>query len=399
MWIETTLRIAMLTVAALGAPAADRVAAQVVPPPADVLMFSREGCPHCAAAKLFLADLGRRRPQLRFEIRDVARDTAALGALHALAAQHQLATIGVPTFVVNGHVLVGFQSAETTGRAIEARLPLRRESAAAAADACTIDVASADCAPDPGKASAIDLPVFGRLRVEEIGLPAITIAIGLIDGFNPCAMWVLLFLLSILVGLRNRARMFAIGGVFVLTSGVAYFAFMAAWLNVFLLIGMVRWVQVTLGLVAIGMALLNLKDFVAFGRGFSLGIPQSAKPGLYARTRALLRAQSLPATLLAAAVLAALVNVIELVCTAGLPAVYTQILSLQGVDTFGRYAYLGLYNLAYMADDVLMLTIAVVTLSSRRLQERGARGLKFVSGAVMLVLGLVLIVRPGWLAF
>jgi len=162
---------------------------------------------------------------------------------------------------------------------------------------------------------------------------------------------------------------------------------------------MVRWVQVTLGLVAIGMALLNLKDFVAFGRGFSLGIPQSAKPGLYARTRALLRAQSLPATLLAAAVLAALVNVIELVCTAGLPAVYTQILSLQGVDTFGRYAYLGLYNLAYMADDVLMLTIAVVTLSSRRLQERGARGLKFVSGAVMLVLGLVLIVRPGWLAF
>jgi hypothetical protein len=230
-------------------------------------------------------------------------------------------------------------------------------------------------------------------------MPALTLAIGLVDGFNPCAMWVLLFLLSILVRLGDRTRMFAIGGVFVLTSGIAYFAFMAAWLNVFLLIGVARWVQITLGLIAIATALLNLKDFVAFGRGFSLGIPESAKPGLYARTRALLQSPSLPSMLLAAAVLAALVNVVELLCTAGLPAIYTQILSLQGVSRLEHYAYLGLYNVAYMADDLLMLTIAVVTLSSRRLQQRGARWLKFVSGAVMLALGLVLLARPEWLSF
>jgi hypothetical protein len=113
----------------------------------------------------------------------------------------------------------------------------------------------------------------------------------------------------------------------------------------------------------------------------------------------MLQAPSLPSILLAAAVLAALVNVVELLCTAGLPAIYTQILSVQGVSRLEHYAYLGLYNVAYMADDLLMLTIAVVTLSSRRLQQRGARSLKFISGAVMLALGLILLARPEWLSF
>jgi hypothetical protein len=111
-------------------------------------------------------------------------------------------------------------------------------------------------------------------------LPLFTLALGLLDGFNPCAMWVLLFLLSLLVRLRDRKRMALIAGTFVLVSGAVYYAFMAAWLNVFLAVGLSKVVRVLLGTTAVLIGLINVKDFVAWGRGPSLSIPDAAKPGL-----------------------------------------------------------------------------------------------------------------------
>jgi len=180
-------------------------------------------------------------------------------------------------------------------------------------------------------------------------------------------------------------------------SGLTYFAFMAVWLNIFLLIGWSRATQIVLGCVAIGVGAIHVKDLVAWGRGPSLSIPDAAKPGIYRRVRAILQAPSLPAAVLGATVLAMIVNLVELLCTAGLPAVYTQVLSLQPMPSRAYYGYLALYNLAYMFDDALMVTIVVVTLERLKLQERAGRWLKGLSGAVLLGLGLVLLFRPDWL--
>jgi hypothetical protein len=207
-------------------------------------------------------------------------------------------------------------------------------------------------------------------------------------------MWVLLFLLSMLVNLRDRWRMVLVAGVFVLASGAVYFAFMAAWLNVFLLLGVSSALRVALGLVALAIGALNVKDFFALGRGPTLSIPAAAKPGIYARARALLRTESTVALLGGVTVLALLVNAVELLCTAGLPALYTAILSRQGLGGVEHYGYLALYNLAYVADDALTVTLAVVTLAKTKLTERAGRGLKLVSGAVMLALGAALLLFP-----
>ena len=192
--------------------------------------------------------------------------------------------------------------------------------------------------------------------------------------------------------------MVIIGGTFVAVSGIVYFAFMAAWLNLFLIIGLSRPVQLVLGGIACLIGVINVKDFFAIRRGISLSIPKSAKPGVYERVRRILQAENLPGAVAGVMVLAALVNTVELLCTAGLPALYTQILSLQQLPWWGYYGYLGLYNLAYVLDDSMMLAIAVTTLGHRKLREKEGRWLKLISGTVMLGLGLLLIARPGWLA-
>jgi glutaredoxin len=344
---------------------------------AELELFTRPGCPHCAEAKEFLAELAARQPELRVVERDVAADPAALERLLALSAAAGVTRPGVPAFVAGGELVVGFQGSDTTGRRLEALL-----------------------FGTPGSeppADVVEAPLLGRLSARELGLPLFTVLLGLLDGFNPCAMWVLLFLLSLLVHLGSRRRMLLVGGTFVLVSGLVYFAFMAAWLNVFLWLGFARALQVGLGAVAAVMGAIHLKDAFAPGFGPSLRIPESAKPGLYARVRRVLHAEDLGAALAAAAVLAFFVNAVELLCTAGLPALYTRILTLAERPWWSHYGYLALYNLAYVADDLSVLAIAVATLGRRRLEEREGRWLNALSGAVMLALGVVLVAWPEWL--
>ncbi|MCP5118882.1 MAG: hypothetical protein GY953_49350, partial [bacterium] len=146
-----------------------------------------------------------------------------------------------------------------------------------------------------------------------------TLILGGVDAFNPCAFFVLLFLLSLLVHAGGRARMLLIGGVFVLISGLLYFVFMAAWLNLFLVLEGVRLVTVIAGLVAVALAVVNVKDYFFFKQGVSLVIPGSAKPGLFSRMRSLLSADNLPALLGGTVALAIAANTYELLCTSGFP--------------------------------------------------------------------------------
>jgi glutaredoxin len=341
----------------------------------DVLeVFVRDGCPHCAEAKEFLPTLTSARPGLRIVFRAVDHDASARNDLMRWSQKAGIWPPGVPTFVFNGQVLVGFESPQRTGPELVALIDRRSL-----------------------RSGSVETELFGTLRVSRLGLPLFTLALGLLDGFNPCATWVLLFLLSLLVHLQDRKRMALVAGTFVVISGAVYYAFMAAWLNVFLLVGISTSLRWALGAVALAIGAVNVKDFLTPGRGISLSIPSSAKPGLYARMRAVLRADAVLPSLAGVAALAVVVNFIELLCTAGFPAVYTAVLTQQGLSPPVNYAYLGLYIVGYLADDALMVAIAVIALSSRKLSQRTGRALKLLSGTVMLALGATMILRPEWL--
>jgi hypothetical protein len=423
-------------------------------------LYVREGCSRCAKAKVFIEKLKLRWPALRFRFHEITADAQARAKWEQLcrgAGQPP----GLPTIDFAGHVQVGYVDDAGSGAQFEqlirrfargekanppkkepSRLPAQSRLPTGNRPAIGGLVAIADPSawpallpgalwsdsrvgqedgdqrdelPLPVEAGELDeglspvagestvrdasikLPLLGTLRVEEWGMPAFTLAVGLVDGFNPCAMWVLVFLLSVLVNIQDRRKIIAIAGTFVLVSGIAYYAFMAAWLNLFMLIGMARSIQILLGLFAIFIGCVNIKDFFAFKQGISLSIPESTKPNLYRRVREIVNAKYLYIAIGGAITLAIVVNVIELLCTAGLPALYTQILTMQQLPAWENYLYLALYIAAYMLDDTLLLAVVVLTLSRRKLQEREGRWLKMVSGLVILLLGAVMILRPDWL--
>lgn len=368
-----------------------------VTPPPDIEVFASPRCPHCHAAALFLERLQLERPALTLLLHNVDDEPEALERLRELSTRFGHQTVGVPTFYLRGELIVGFAGPDTTGERIRNLLEPR----APPVDACLpgqVDPCGTDGRQTRATVERVETTLFGPLDASQLGLPLFTLTLGLLDGLNPCAMWVLLFLLSILVNLRDRARMVMIASTFVLVSGLIYFAFMAAWLNIFLVIGFSRTIQVLLGGIALVVGTFHVKDSVALGAGVSLTIPESAKPGIYARVRRIMQADNTAGALVGVVLLAALVNAVELLCTAGFPAVYTHILAGRELPWWSYYGYLGLYNLAYIVDDAAMVTIAIVTLQHRKLQERAGRWLKLMSGLVMLALGAVLLAKPEWLA-
>lgn len=364
---------------------------------ADIEAFVREGCPHCEEAEKFLKALALEQPWLRIVVRDIHRDPGALDRLRQIARTTD-ANLSVPTFYVHGQTIVGYTDESTTGKLIRnalAQSPSGPQPPADAEDSCEAE-AQLSCEPESAAPPVEpELMFLGqRITLKQVGLPLFTLAMGLLDGFNPCSIWVLILMISLLAPMQDRMRMFAVAGAFIAVEGIAYFLFMAAWLNLFLIIGLSRASQVIIAGIAILAGTINLKDFWAYGRGFSLSIPESAKPGIYARIRAILQAKSLYGAMIGAVILAILVQIVEFLCTSGFPALYTRILTMQQLDGPSYYGYLLLYNLAYMLDDAIVLGIGIVTLSQRRLQEKEGRWLKLISGLVMVGLGLYLLVSP-----
>lgn len=384
LWLLLAAALGLVATAGAPARAAD---------PNRIELFVREGCPHCGQAEEFMEQLGRERPELTIVVRDVQKEPAALTRLQELVQATGAGVARVPAVYVNGQLILGFSTEASTDKLVRSALAGHHVARGAPTDSSSCEAEeSLSCAAGPVAPEPFEVSLFGwKVSLDDIGLPAFSIALGLLDGFNPCSMWVLLLMISLLAPLNDRRRMLAIAGTFVLVQGIAYFAMMAAWLNLFLLIGMSRASQIAIGVIAIVAGLINLKDFVAFGRGITLSIPAAAKPRIYHRMAGILRAPTYMAALAGTVVLALLVQVVEFMCTSGFPALFTRILTMRELDTASYYGYMLLYNAAYMLDDVIVLGIGVTLLSRHRLQEKEGRVLKLISGVVMVGLGIYLL--------
>lgn len=361
----------------------------------DIELFSRESCPHCIEARKFLNQLQQEDPHLQIVIHDIEKEPQALTQLQMLS-QKQKVSVRVPAFYLNEQLIVGFIDANTTGQWLRNLLAKKDMQIALPQDtnSCEIQQSLECTAPisTSTKTDNFELNFLGeKFTLSEIGLPLFTVMMGLLDGFNPCSMWVLILMISLLAQMQNRRRMFVIAGTFVVIEGLVYFLFMSAWLNLFLWVGLSRMSEIVIALIALIAGIINLKDFLFFGRGVSLSISKTNKTDIYLKIRQILYTKNLISALIGVIILALLVQLVEFMCTSGFPALYTRILTLQQLNSVSYYSYLLLYNVAYMFDDLIILSIGIITLSQHRLQEKEGRILKFISGFVMVVLGIYLL--------
>jgi len=347
--------------------------------------FWSKTCPHCQRAKPFVSKLSQSFSWLELNSYEISENPESAALFKTLSEKMGDSNFAVPAFLFCEEAVIGYLDEKTTGALLRDKLL-----------SCRASLAEGDkeVSGQPAKAEKFSLPILGELDYKSRSLPAFTIIIAGLDAFNPCAFFVLLLMLSLLVNAKDRKRMLWIGGIFVFFSGFIYFIFMAAWLNLFLYIGEIRAITIVAAIIAIGVSFINIKDYFMFKKGISLSIPDSAKPGLYERIRGLMNASSMPAMIAGTIMLAIVANSYELLCTAGFPMVFTRLLTLHDLPGWGYYLYLVLYNIIYVIPLVVIVLIFTKTLGSRKLSEKEGRVLKLVSGLMMLELGLLLLFAP-----
>ncbi|UCH71760.1 MAG: hypothetical protein JSW62_05010 [Thermoplasmatales archaeon] len=240
----------------------------------------------------------------------------------------------------------------------------------------------------------IDTP-FGiiEINISGLSLPILTIVLGGLDSFNPCAFFILIFLLNLLLYAQSRRRMILIGGVFIFFSGLLYIIFMFVLFNAFLLtkehVGIIT---IIAGAIALTLGVVNIKDFFFFKKGASLSIPEDKKPGLYKQMRDLVKNPQLTTAIIGTIILAATVNFYELLCTLGLPLVFTQKLALYDLSTIEYYLYIFFYNVVYVIPLIIIVLIFVFTLGRRKLTEWHGQIMKLVTGIMLTSFGVLFIV-------
>lgn len=372
----------------------------------DIVVFVRDGCPHCAEFEEFAKEQG-----WAIEYHEVT-DLGTQELFQRVQKVSPLLQQGVPTVVLNGKILQGYDTHETTGKfltglyeeckgtpkgclSFETFLETGRNVPVTSASEGTC---TGQCETDESK-YLFNLWFIGPVNLLDFSLPALSIFLGFLDGFNPCALWVLITLLTLLINTHDMRKIWVIGGTFLFVSGVVYYLFIAAWLNAFLLIGYNVWVQKIIGLVAIGGGGFYLYE--AFGKDPNACrvTDFSKRQRTIERMKAVLQISAWPAMIAGVAILAVSVNMIELVCTAGLPVIFTQILAFNDVSNVARYLYLLLYILMYMIDDLIIFGIAVYTLRATGLTTKYRRFTLIFGGLLMYILGLLLIFYPELLTF
>jgi hypothetical protein len=379
-------------------------AAAQPPGQVDVHLFWAEGCPHCQRAIDYLKRLEGEEPRLRAHYLEVSRDAANRAAFIAVVERVALEEPAVPLIVVGESAMVGYTSDATSGA------ELRRRIDACLAQGCPDMVGQLAQGPKGEGARpaagaqrmvppAVSLPFIGEVRTADLSLPVLTIMLGALDGFNPCAMWVLVFLIGLLVGMQDHFRMWTLGTAFIAASAFVYFLFMAAWLNFLLFIGAVVWVRAAVGLLALAGGLYYLREYFQNPDAVCKVTAPQARRRVLDSLRKLATESRFWLALAGILALAFAVNLVELLCSAGIPAVYTQVLALSKIPTWQYYAYLALYIFVFMLDDLFVFVVAMKTLQVTGATTRYVRFSHLAGGLVLLAIGALLLLRPELLMF
>lgn len=368
-------------------------------------LFYSKSCPHCASEKEMLKDLEKKYSNLSIEMYEVTQNPEYSELMDRVKKTLGTENSYVPYTVIGETGLTGYN--DNIARQIEHFV--ERYSKEKSVDLVE-KVKKEGYIPDykeedqnsNGKdteESSITVPVFGDINAKTVSLPLLATVMGAIDGFNPCAMWVLLFLISMLIGMKDRKKMWILGVTFLCTSALIYLLFMVSWLKIAVSITSITWVQRGIAFVALVAGLWNLYSFYKSKDAGCMVVGEEKRKKTLSKIRKITSEKKFILAILGVMALAISVNIVELACSAGLPLVFTQVLALNDLSTFQYALYILIYIFFFLIDDLIVFIVAMITMKVSGISNKYAAYSHLIGGIIMVLIGILLFVKPEWLMF
>ena len=377
----------------------------------NIYLFHGDGCPHCRNEIAFLEEYLKDKGNIHLYKYEVWYDRGNQEKLDEIGKITGAEADGIPYLVVGDYVITGYS--DGISKKITKRIEYCLENscpdkvgvylgkALEDNDVKEDETNDSSDVNDNYQNEVYNVPILGEISAKSISLPLLAIVIGLVDGFNPCAMWILIFLISMLFSMKDKKKMWALGLTFIITSGVVYFLFMASWLNLASFINKVTLVRGLISVFAITFGTFNIFKYLK-SRKKDVGCEvtdDKKRKKIISYIKKIVSEKKFILALLGIMVLAFLVNLIELLCSLGLPVIFTEVLSLNNLSTTEYILYMLLYIIFFLIDDIIIFVIAMKTLEIKAISNKYTKYSHLIGGIIMLILGVLMILKPEWLMF
>jgi glutaredoxin/cytochrome c biogenesis protein CcdA len=369
-----------------------------------VFMFGRDDCGFCKKQKEFFAE-----ENIEYVYLNIVTDSSAKDLYNQVVAKHELTKV-TPITVIGDRVFLGFNGPLTTGvdmkkaiavvlegdiRTVEDHLSRAPKQEVSFGGGCS------DMGCTEGETSYVfDLPFVGIVDLKTFSLFGLSLLLGTIDGFNPCAMWVLLTFLAILAQAGSRQKMIFLAGIFILAEAIMYNLILNVWYKTWDFVALDQIVTPLVGLLALGGGTFFLWRWHK-NRNAPLVCDITS---IDSQTRTINKFKFIASqkvtitTIFAILVIAFSVNVIEFACSIGIPQAYTKILEINMLSLLERQWYIFIYTVGYILDDLLVFGLAIWGYS--KLEAHGQKYAQYsllIGGVLMLLLGALLVINPSLL--
>lgn len=346
----------------------------------NIYLFFSYTCPHCHDEIEYFKELEKKYENkiniYKYEVLK-NKDNAVL--MKTTKNLFDVSSTGVPFTVIGKEYILGFS--ETTKDQIE----------------YTLDNYLKEENNIKNETQERTIPILGKIDVKKTSLTLVGIILGFIDGFNPCAMWILLLLINMTLSINDRKKMITIGLTFIITSGIIYFLSMLG-ISVILDLTMVTLVRDLIALIAIILGIYNLYIYIKTRKDTGCHVVDKEKrKGIIKKINDILSKKSSLLMILGTIVLASSVNLVELACSLGFPTIYLELLSINNIHGLAKILYLIIYIFFYLIDDLIIFLIAVFTLKSKGISTRYNKLVNLIGGILMILMGLLLIFKPNWI--
>lgn len=375
----------------------------------NIYLFHSDTCPHCKEEKELLEKLSSEYDNIKIYKYEVNTDNNA-NLYKEIASLLKVKAKGVPFTIIGNKTYIGFSktNSETSFRHVIEYYSNYGYKDIVGEYLGNVPLPTYEINEknpkleeylDNKEGYQIDT-IFGVVNTRKLTLPIISVLIGLVDGFNPCAMWVLLFLISMLLGMKDKKKMWILGLTFLLTSALIYLLFMVAWLNLANLLTSIIWIRTLIGLVAIIGSGINIYAYIKERKTNGCNVVSDKKRNkIFEKIRKFTSEKNFLLAIIGVMTLAASVNIVELACSAGLPVMFIEILSMNNINIIEEIIYIGLYMFFFLIDDIVVFFIAMRTMELTGFSTKYGKLSKIIGGILLLIIGLLLIFKPEWIMF
>ena len=368
----------------------------------DLYLFHSSTCEHCQAEIKYLDGIKEKYPNLKvhlYEVTDPTEESIKNAEIVNNVASKLNIKYQTPFTILGETYYIGFS--ENIEKSLTKLIEEESNNPSTnVVEKIFNNEDISDIEVEPGIVETINL--FGKeIKISSVSLPVLAVIIGFLDGFNPCAMWVLIFLISMLFTMKNKKRMWALGITFLVSSALVYMAFMFAWLGAVVSFASIKWFRLLIALVALIAGVINLRSFINSLKkddGCEV-VDDKRRKKIITRIKNITHEKSFFLALIGVILLAFSVNIIELACSVGLPLIFTQTLALNNLSGLQYLLYILIYIFFFLIDDIIVFSIAMFTLNITGISTKYTKYSHLIGGIIMILIAILMAFKPEWLMF